>query len=78
MADDASKRGPLRNRLLAGLPRREYARILPNLTSVTLKTGQVLFEPGGLMHAAYFLDTAIVSILSVAEDGESIEVSVGG
>src|SRR5262245_10280274 len=30
------------------------------------------------MHSAYFIDTAIVSILSVAEDGASIEVSVVG
>ena len=30
------------------------------------------------MHSAYFLDTAIASILSVAEDGTSIEVSVVG
>ncbi len=30
------------------------------------------------MHSAYFLDTAIVSILSLAEDGTSIEVSVVG
>jgi CRP-like cAMP-binding protein len=79
LADDARKQVPIRNRILAGLPRKEYARILPDLTSVTLlKSGQVLYEPGGVMHSAYFLDTAIVSILSVAEDGTSIEVSVVG
>ncbi len=69
---------PIRNRILAGLPRKEYSRILPDLASVTLKSGQVLYEPGAVMHSAYFLDTAIVSILSVAEDGTSIEVSVVG
>jgi CRP-like cAMP-binding protein len=78
LADDERKRVAIRNRLLAGLPRKEYARILTDLTSVTLKSGQVLYEPGGVMHSAYFLDTAIVSILSVAEDGASIEVSVVG
>ena len=72
------KQFPIRNRILAGLPSKEYARILPDLTSVTLTSGQVLYEPGGVMHSAYFLDTAIVSILSVAEDGTSIEVSVVG
>src|SRR3990172_11165189 len=69
---------PNRNRILAGLPRKEYPRILADLSSVTLKSGQVLYEPGGVMHSAYFLDTAIASILSVAEDGTSIEVSVVG
>ena len=72
------KQAPIRNRILAGLPRKEYARILPDLAPVTLKSGQVLYEPGGIMHSAYFLDTAIASILSVAEDGTSIEVSVVG
>jgi CRP-like cAMP-binding protein len=78
LADNVRKPGPIRNRILAGLPRKEYSRILPELTSVTLKSGQVLYEPGGVMHSAYFLDTAIVSILSVADDGMSIEVSVVG
>ena len=67
-----------RNRILAGLSRKEYARILPDLARVTLSSGQVLYEPGGVMPSAYFLDTAIVSILSLAEDGTSIEVSVVG
>ena len=70
--------GSVRNRLLAGLSRKEYARILPDLTRVTLSSGQVMYEPGSVMSTAYFLETAIVSILSVAEDGTSIEVSVVG
>ena len=68
----------VRNRLLAGLSRKEYARILPDLARVTLSSGQVMYEPGSAMPMAYFLETAIVSILSVAEDGTSIEVSVVG
>ena len=68
----------IRNRILAGLSPKEYARILPALESVTLSSGQVLCEPGGVMPLAYFIETAIVSILSLAEDGTSIEVSVVG
>jgi len=72
------KQSPIRNRILVGLPRKEYSRTLSGLVPVTLKSGQVLYEPGAVMHSAYFLDTAIASILSVAEDGTSIEVSVIG
>ena len=72
------KQVPIRNRILAGLSRKEYSRLRRDLKSVTLKSGQVLYEPGDVMHSAYFLDTAIVSILSVAEDGTPIEVSVVG
>jgi CRP-like cAMP-binding protein len=78
LAADVRKRVPIRNRILAELPRKEYSRILPGLAPVTLKAGQVLYEPGVVMNSAYFPDTAIASILSVAEDGTSIEVSVVG
>ena len=73
------RRAPsIRNRILVGLPRKEYARILPQLTRVTLRAGQVLYEPGGVMHSAYFPETSTASILSMAKDGTSIEVSKVG
>ncbi|MGH7369141.1 MAG: Crp/Fnr family transcriptional regulator [Candidatus Rokuibacteriota bacterium] len=78
MSDGVVEPVSVRNRILAGLPRREYARILPDLARVTLKSGQVLQEPGGGTQSAYFLDSAIVSILSSASDGTSIEVSLVG
>jgi CRP-like cAMP-binding protein len=66
------------NRILAGLSRKDHARIAPHLLRTPLNAGQVLYEPGGTMQWAYFPDTAIVSILSQAEDGTSIEVSLVG
>jgi len=76
---DASRRStPATNQILAGLPRKDYARILPDLAPVTLEFGQILYEPGNVMQWAYFLETAIVSILFLAADGTSIEVSAVG
>ncbi len=66
------------NRILAGLPPKDYARILPHLTPIPLEFGQILCEPGSVMQWAYFLETAIVSILFLAADGTSIEVSSVG
>jgi CRP-like cAMP-binding protein len=66
------------NRILASLPRKDYARILPDLAPITLESGQILYEPGSVMKCAYFLETAIVSILFLAENGTSIEVSSVG
>ena len=60
------------NQIPAGLPRTDYASILPNLAPLTLECGQVLYEPGIVMRWAYFLETAIVSILLLAADGTSI------
>jgi len=68
---DAARKS-LENRILGGLSRKEYARIAPDLQHVTLKADQVLYEPGGMMPWAYFLDTASVSILSQVENGTSI------
>lgn len=78
MPDAVRKPGSAGNRILAGLPRKEYARIAPELELTTLKAGQVLYEPGGTMHWAYFPETAIASTLSQSEDGSSIEVSLVG
>jgi CRP-like cAMP-binding protein len=77
LSDAARKPGSL-NRILGGLSRKEHARIDRDLQHVTLKADQVLYEPGGTMQWAYFLDTASASILSQAENGTSIEVSLVG
>lgn len=78
LSDAARTPGPLENRILGALSRKEYARIAADLQHVTLKDGQVLSEPGVTMQWAYFLDTGTVSILSQAESGASIEVSLVG
>lgn len=78
MSDAARKPDSFANRILGGLSRKEYARIAPALQHVTLKADQVLYEQGGVMPWAYFLDTASASILSQAENGTSIEVSLVG
>jgi len=78
LSDAARKPDSRENRILGGLSRKEYARIAPDLQHVTLKADQVLYEPGGMMQWAYFLDTARVSILSQAENGSSVEVSLVG
>src|SRR5262245_43461936 len=66
------------NLILSHLPRKEYARLAAALTRVSLKSGQVLYEPGAAMHWAYFPDSALISILSLAEDGTSLETSLIG
>jgi CRP-like cAMP-binding protein len=78
LSDATRTPGSRENRILGGLSRKEYARIAFDLHHVTLKADQVLYEPGGMMQWAYFLDTASVSILSQAENGSSIEVSLVG
>jgi CRP-like cAMP-binding protein len=76
MPDFAEKPVRIENRILAVLPAKECARLDSHLERVTLKAGQVLYEPGGAMRYGYFLDTALVAMLTVAEGGETFEVNL--
>lgn len=69
---------PRLNHLLNALPQQDYDRIQPNLESIHLKLGEVLYESGDQMRYAYFPTTAIVSLLYVLEDGASAEIAVVG
>lgn len=69
---------PKRNGLLASLPERDYARLLPHLKAVDMPLGQVLHGPGEAMSHVVFPVTAIVSILYVTENGSSAEIALVG
>jgi CRP-like cAMP-binding protein len=49
-----------------------------SLEAVTLESGMVLYEPDQAIDHVYFLNDALVSILSVSEDGDSMEIGVVG
>jgi CRP-like cAMP-binding protein len=69
---------PKSNHLLAALPDSEWLRWLPQLESVDLPLGQVLYEPGVTLEHVYFPTSAIVSLLYVMENGASAEIAVVG
>ena len=68
----------LRNRFLARLPEADYQSLLPLLQPVPLSYGQVLYEPGGPIEYAYFPTGAVLSALTVMQDGNAIEVATIG
>lgn len=69
---------PRKNHLLATLPDAEWRRWLPQLESVDMPLGQVLYESGNTLSHVYFPTTAIVSLLYVMENGSSAEIAVVG
>jgi CRP-like cAMP-binding protein len=69
---------PVRNELLLGLPSQECDSIFSELTFVQLRTHDVLQETEEPIKYAYFVDSGMVSILSVMEDGKSVEVGLTG
>jgi CRP-like cAMP-binding protein len=70
--------GPRNNLLLAALPDEEWQRWLPQLETVVMPLGQVLYESGATLSHVYFPTTAIVSLLYVMENGASAEIAVVG
>jgi hypothetical protein len=60
--------------LLAALPEPEWQHWLPELESIDMPLGQVLYESGTTLSHVYFPTTSIVSLLYVMEDGASAEI----
>lgn len=69
---------PKQNRILAALGAKEYGRLVDDLELVTLKRGQVLYEPGDTPEYAYFPTTSIVSRTFTTESGSSVELAMTG
>lgn len=69
---------PVQNHILASLPRADYARILPFLEPVMMRTGAVVFESGEQINYMHFPTTSIVSLLYDLEDGSSPHVAMIG
>ena len=69
---------PRQNRLLAALPTEDFARLLPQLELLPMPLGHSIYESGAHMRHVYFPTTAIVSLLSVMEDGASAEIAIVG
>ena len=67
-----------RNRFLARLPEAEYRRLLPLLGAGRLELDQVLYEARGAIDYAYFPAGAVLSALTVMQDGNAIEVATVG
>lgn len=66
---------PQGNRILDALPRKDYDRLLPALSPVSLELKRVLLEPGKAIDTVYFPVGTIVSLLTTMDDGSAVEVA---
>ena len=71
-------RALLKNRLLATLPGSEYTRLLPRLRMVHLPKGKIIYDQGDQISNAYFPLDGMLSMLSITEDGSTVEVAMVG
>jgi CRP-like cAMP-binding protein len=66
-----------KNRLLAALPRHEYARLLPHLEKVSLPLKEILFEANGPIPHIYFPLYGVVSLV-IMDGGFTLELGTIG
>jgi CRP-like cAMP-binding protein len=69
---------PLDSKLLASLPRGDFDRLLPHLSTITLQQGSVLIEAGDEVDHVYFPHHGMISLLAVLRDGKAIETATVG
>lgn len=69
---------PIKNLILAGLPRKEYARLLPDLEAVALTPGEKLYKSGDSIGHVYFPGDGLVSLVTHMNDGTTVEVGIIG
>lgn len=69
---------PVKNQILAALPRGEYARLRPHLESVALAHGEALYKSGDAITHVYFPEEAVISLVTHMRDGATIEVGLIG
>jgi len=66
------------NRLLAMLSKKEYGRLLPKLTTVSLGFGQEVYECGKTIKYVYFPNDSIISLISEGPEESGLEVGMVG
>jgi CRP-like cAMP-binding protein len=74
----SSQQSPIKNRLLAALPRAEFERLNPHLEPVSLPKGHLVYDAGDIVRHAYFLENGIISLLSATTKSQVIEVGMVG
>lgn len=77
MAVAAHRVGP-KNRILAALTPEELERLAPHMETVRIPQSKVLYEAGETINNLYFPNSGMLSLLSMSEDGTTIEVGMVG
>lgn len=70
--------GPKQNYILSALSNEDYARPIDDLEQVSLRMGQVLFEPGDTIDYVYFPTSCVVSLIYATRDGLTAELAMTG
>ncbi|HEX5274274.1 MAG TPA: Crp/Fnr family transcriptional regulator [Candidatus Rubrimentiphilum sp.] len=60
------------------MPQAELSALLPHLRDITLKSGEVLYNPGETLSHIYFPSTCVLSVILLTHDGSGVEIGTTG
>lgn len=66
------------NRLLAALPAKEYARLLPKMEEIALSYTKTIYAPDDVIRYVYFINSGIISLLAAVGERSQLEVGIVG
>jgi CRP-like cAMP-binding protein len=66
------------NKILSALPAAEYEQLAARLKPVTLKLGDILYNPEETIQHVYFVTEGVVALLATLEPGATVEAAVIG
>lgn len=69
---------PARNYLLAALPRADSQQAAAELEQIALAYGDILYEPGQAIRHVYFPTDSLVSLLTLVDQHQALEVGLVG
>lgn len=78
MFDTSNVRVSFRNRILSSLPAGEMNFLKLHLEPIKLSAGDVVYQAGSRIRYVYFPENGMISLLSVTEQGQTIEVGFTG
>lgn len=67
-----------KNSILNALPTEDLERLLPEPESFEMPDGKILYYPDEAINYVYFPDTAMISVVTITEQGQSVEAGVVG
>jgi CRP-like cAMP-binding protein len=72
------KAATVKNKVLAALPEAEYRPLLSGLEEIALPQNQVLYHANDTFDYVYFPTSGMISLVSLTEDGATMEVGIIG
>lgn len=78
MHDTINFRLSVRNKLLSVLPDSEMDFLAPHFERIVLSPGHLVYQAGDSISSIYFPNSGMISLLSVTEHGQTVEVGFTG